>query len=239
MRLYRQLKAIYDAKQPSKTDRAVPGERNCRVDSPTNSVYRVKLHGNTIIIAYPDYFEVHNAGWATPTTHQRLWSIAGVSVSNNSRILVDEKYRIYDRSRGISLPFSAGVARIHYDTRRIFDEDVLPDYKTRVVKAVQHQYTKIHTTVWRKIATRVELGEFPQYHTVEWPRIEGRLDALMRMAETEFPTHEDILQFVAENTWTAHNNPLDKEAWDRAVAACRGTYYDQNDGYYKERIDHV
>ncbi len=237
MRTYWELKEIYDRKQARKTDRAIPHENNCRVDSPKEGVYRVKLHGNTIITAYPDYMEVTNAGWATPTTHQRLWSIAGVSMGNDSKCGFDETYRIYDRHRGISLPCT-GTARIHYDTRRVFDEDVQSDFKTRVVKAVQQEYTRMHTAAWKKIAARVELGEFkPTAHN----SLSGaaRYEALQHILTADFPDHDMIENFVlgCGTGWAPQS--VDKQTWQAAVNDIRGSYYYAHNGYYKEEIKHV
>ena len=236
MQLYRELKRIYDDKQAHKTDRAMPRQRNCRVDSPSKGVYRVKLYGHTIITAYPDYMEVSNGGWATQTTHDRLWSIARVSVRNDSKCGYRDTYRIYDPYRGASLPFSGSV-RIHYNTRMIYTEDVKSDFKRHTCREATTAFSRLHKSVWRKLVARVELGEFEPVEA-RWGAGRNKLAALQRMADAEFPTEEDVLEFLAP-THGYGTRMVDKYIWDAAVRAVRAEYYEKNDGYYYEEIEHV
>lgn len=227
MSVYDKLKEIFDAKQAGKTDRAIPGERNCRVGQYGNG-YAVRLHGNIIIIAYPENMLISNAGWATPVTHARLWSIAKVRVYNDSRLQVENTYRVMDRVRGHSLPMGRDI-RMDYNGR-VLDADVKSDFKKRVDMKVKAKYDKLCREVWKKIAARAEVGEF-HVEVRAGVLFFDRLNALERMVETDFPTHEDVLGFMV-------SAPVSTEGWKAVTAALRESYYQRNNGYWMEEFPH-
>lgn len=236
MNTYDELKGIYDRKRAHKLDRAIPGERNCRVDSPRAGVYRVRLHGNVIITAYPDYMELSDAGWNTPTTRARIWSIGNVNVYNDSRCGFIDTQRIYDHPRGKGLPFFNGI-RVDYNGR-IFDEDVRSDFRRRVDRKIQQQYTRLHKGVWKKLAARVALGEFVDME----PKISvaaERIFRLERMGEAKYPAWEDVEYFTIRRNWNDPTAEFTADVWKTQINAMRGEYYRSYDGYYNEEIKNV
>jgi hypothetical protein len=245
MRLYWKLQGIYNGKQAYKTDRAIPRENNCRISSFTDDegkpAYRVKLHGNTIIEAYSTHFMVTNAGWATPTTHARIWSIAGVSIFNNSKCKFRDTYRMYDRSRGKALPMPRAIL-LHYDTHRVFDECVLSDYIVTVKPESRKAYMALCKRAWNNLTARIALGEFSGVvpNTVYQPR-EANLELLQRIADGEFLEQTEVFKLFTSNAWRVigHDDPLAdaKVTWKTIVNNVRDAYHTAHDGYNTEEIE--
>jgi hypothetical protein len=244
MRLYWKLQGIYNGKQAYKTDRAIPRENNCRVSSFTDDegkpAYRVKLHGNTIIEAYSTHFMVTNAGWATPTTHDRIWSIADVRIFNDSRCKFRDTYRIYDRSRGKALPMPRAIL-LHYGTRRVFDECVQSDYIVAVAPESRKAYTALCKRAWNNLATRIAIGELSGIapDTVYQSR-EASLELLQRIADGEFLERTEVLKLFNSNAWGTIDldDPLAdaKTMWKTIVNNVRDAYHTAHDGYNTEEI---
>jgi hypothetical protein len=245
MRLYWNLQKIYNGKQAYKTDRAIPNENNCRVSGFTDDegkpAYRVKLHGNTIIEAYSTHFMVTNAGWATPTTHARIGSIADVSVFNNSKCKFRDTYRIYDRSRGKSLPMPRAIL-LHYDTRRVLDECVQSDYAVTVKPESRKAYTAVCKRAWNSLTARIAIGELSGIapDTVYQPR-EASLELLQRIADGEFLERMEVLKLFNSNAWGTIDldDPLAdaKTMWKTIVNNVRDAYHTAHDGYKIEEIE--
>jgi hypothetical protein len=244
MRLYWNLQKIYNGKQAYKADRAIPQENNCRVSSFTDDegkpAYRVKLHGNTIIEAYSTHFMVTNAGWATPTTHARIWHIAGVRVFNNWTCKFRDKYRIYDRRRGKSLPMPRAIL-LHYNTHRVFDAFVQSDYIVTVKPESRKAYMAVCKRAWNNLATRIAIGEFSGIApgTVYQPTSD-KLELLQRIADGEFLERTEVLKLFNSNAWgvIGHDDPLAdaKIMWKTIVSRVRDAYHTAHDGYQTEEI---
>jgi hypothetical protein len=245
MRLYWNLQKIYNGKQAYKTDRAIPDENNCRVSSFTDDegkpAYRVKLHGNTIIEAHSTHFMVTNAGWATPTTHARIGSIADVSVFNNSKCKFRDAYRMYDRSRGKSLPMPRAIL-LHYNTHRVFDECVQSDYIVTVKPESRKAYMALCKHAWNNLTARIALGEFSGVapDTVYQSR-KANLELLQRIADGEFLEQTEVLKLFNSNAWSmiGHGDPVAdvKLMWKTIVNNVRDAYHTAHDGYKIEEIE--
>jgi hypothetical protein len=245
MRLYWKLQGIYNGKQAYKTDRAIPNENNCRVSSFTDDegkpAYRVKLHGNTIIEAYSTHFMVTNAGWATPTTHDRIRSIADVRIFNDSKCKFRDKYRVYDRSRGKSLPMPRAIL-LHYDTHRVLDECVQADYIVTVKPESRKAYMALCKRAWDNLAARIALGELSGVApNMVYQSPKDKLELIHRIADGEFLERDEVVKLFISNVWgtISIDDPIAdaKIMWKTIVNNVRDAYHTAHDGYKIEEIN--
>jgi hypothetical protein len=245
MRLYWKLQGIYNGKQAYKTDRAIPNENNCRVSSFTDDegkpAYRVKLHGNTIIEVYSTHFMVTNAGWATPTTHARIWYIANVRIFNDSNCKFRDKYRVYDRSRGKSLPMPRAIL-LHYDTHRVFDECVQSDYIVTVKPESRKAYMALCKRAWDSLTARIAIGEFTGAdYSMGYLIPSDKLAIVQRIADGEFLERDEVVKLLASNVWgtISIDDPIAdaKVMWKTIVNNVRDAYHTAHDGYNTEEIE--
>jgi hypothetical protein len=244
MRLYWNLQKIYNDKQDCKTDRAIPNENNCRVSSFTDDegkpAYRVKLHGNTIIEAYSTHFMVTNAGWATPTTHARIWSIADVRILGDSGCKFRDKYRIYDRSRGKSIPMPRAIL-LRYDTHRAFDVCVRSDYVVTAKPESRKAYMALCKRAWNSLAARIAIGEISGVAPdTRYQSPKDKLELLQRLADGEFLEQMNVWKLLKNNMRCeiGHGDPLAdaKIMWKMMVNNVRDAYHTAHDGYQTEEI---
>lgn len=247
MRTYYKLQNIYHDKQAHATDRAIPGEPNCRVSLYTDSTggrgYRVKFHGTTIIEAHTGGLDVTLGGWDTITTRKRLRSIADVTVTRNNKLPFVEKCRIYDASRGYTVPMPR-TARLQYGTRRLDDSCVHPDRIVRVTSAGRRGYAALVKDVWGKLQTRIALGEFDG-GTTHWLPGYGSDLAMLETVQSDIPSDHDVIydtfQYAVQRArlGIALDARTIPRAWANIVDTARGTYYQKYNAYTYEDIDNV
>ena len=68
--------------------------------------YHIRLHNNVIMEIYPDYTQLHDAGWRTVTTKARLNQFSSVSVYQRD---FDWYVRVYPYIVGTDEPFINGM----------------------------------------------------------------------------------------------------------------------------------
>lgn len=186
----------------------------------TKDYFFVTFHGSSIVRFYPEYKTINACGYeGSPTTQQRISSLANVSMGSNSRCGYNNTVRVN------GYPYGANM-RIDNDGYVI---DKYPDTKTVNKKEGVQQYI----TLWRKIekvlAGRWAVGEWAKYKGADLFLTVGALlhvEKVLASGET-FLAHDDVVRLFG----TQITQPDIKLAVKAAREALRHDYYRRNDIY--------
>ena len=183
------------------------------------------FHNNAIVEYFPEFKRIYGCGHSTsPTTQGRISRLAGVHMTQNSRLGYDETTRVN------GWPYFDGMRVDNYG-HVLEEEDQKPDFKTRPKKEVVQRYTSLFRKIEKLCTGRYELGEFrstgPYNPTVSQREALPLIETLIAEGETFIPFRlmRAILPFH-QTTDTPFRDHL-----KMVKENCRESYYKANDGY--------
>lgn len=193
---------------------------------PAEPCFTVRFYSHVIVTFHPSHAVITMGRYCgSSTTRARVWNLTGASVHSNSKLGYEQSIRIG------AYPYFEGIRVDHQGV--VLEEDRRPDYKTRFVMSVVHQYTALFRRIERLCEARYNLGEF---RYAEWSAM-STLAALLsiekriRQGETFLPRDEvcALLSACPSSYDTFHEHLLGVKA------SLRGHYYYANGG--SERVE--